>query len=218
MPALSVAEKLKIREGQTLMTINAPENFAAQLDHLPGEVKIMKNGKTFHQIHWFVKDKTQMGRELSKVMKMMKEGILLWIYFPKGTSKIQTDITRDHGWDTVKPYGLKSVNLISFDETWSAFGMRLKSEKEKKGGVFKKSRLIHNYIDAATRTIALPHDFEKELMKNKAEQKFFDTLSFTNKKEYVEWIVNAKKEETRSSRIEESIIRLGKRWKNPANR
>ncbi len=58
--------------------------------------------------------------------------------------------------------------------------MRLKSEKEKKGGVFKKSRPIHNYIDAAARTIALPHVFKKELMKNKAEQKFFDTLSFTN--------------------------------------
>ncbi len=89
MPELSVAEKLKIKEGQTLMTINAPENFAAQLDHLPGEVKIMKNAKTFHQIHWFVKDKTQMGSELSKVMKMMKEGILLWIYFPKGHRKFK---------------------------------------------------------------------------------------------------------------------------------
>lgn len=44
---------------------------------------------------------------------------------------------------------------------------------------------------------------------------FFAALSFTNKKEYAEWIVTAKREETRTTRIKESIKRLGKKWKTP---
>jgi len=44
----------------------------------------------------------------------------------------------------------------------------------------------------------LPADFGKALAKNKQEKKFFETLSFTNRKEYVEWIVIAKREETRN--------------------
>jgi uncharacterized protein YdeI (YjbR/CyaY-like superfamily) len=33
----------------------------------------------------------------------------------------------------------------------------------------------------------------------------------------VEWIVTAKKEETRKARIEGTLERLGKQWKNPRN-
>ncbi|HEX8316139.1 MAG TPA: YdeI/OmpD-associated family protein, partial [Flavisolibacter sp.] len=61
-------------------------------------------------------------------------------------------------------------------------------------------------------------DFEKQLQKAKKENAFFAKLSFTNKKEYVEWIINAKREDTRAARVKESVERLAKGWKNPANR
>jgi uncharacterized protein YdeI (YjbR/CyaY-like superfamily) len=44
-----------------------------------------------------------------------------------------------------------------------------------------------------------------------------ETLSFTNKKEYVEWIITAKRKETRSERLTASIERLEKGWKSPRN-
>ena len=55
------------------------------------------------------------------------------------------------------------------------------------------------------------------LKKNKKQSEFFQSLSFTNKKEYLEWIVTARREETRKERIAGSIERLGKSWKNPRN-
>jgi uncharacterized protein YdeI (YjbR/CyaY-like superfamily) len=55
------------------------------------------------------------------------------------------------------------------------------------------------------------------LKKNKKQSDFFTTLSFTNKKEYIEWIVTAKREETRTQRLTGTIERLGKGWKNPTN-
>ena len=62
----------------------------------------------------------------------MKPDSLLWISFPKGASKIQTDLTRDRGWEDVQKLGLKWITLVSVNETWSAFAMRPYREGEKK--------------------------------------------------------------------------------------
>jgi len=61
---------------------------------------------------------------LFQVLGALKPASLLWIAFPKGTSKIQTDLTRDRGWDAVQAAGLKWINLVSVNETWSAFSLR----------------------------------------------------------------------------------------------
>jgi uncharacterized protein YdeI (YjbR/CyaY-like superfamily) len=66
--------------------------------------------------------------------------------------------------------------------------------------------------------VTLPDDFAKALKKNKQQHIFFNALSFTNKKEYLEWIVTAKREETRTERIKGSLEKMEKGWKNPANR
>ena len=63
----------------------------------------------------------------------------------------------------------------------------------------------------------MPNDLADALKRNKKENAVFDSLSFTNKKEYLEWIVTAKRDETRAERIKGTIERLGKGWKNPRN-
>lgn len=216
---LAIAQKLKIKGDFVLLAIHAPEEFQKNLGGLPAGVTISEKTKNYNQIHWFVKDKSQMEKELGKVIGLLKEDVLCWIYYPKGTSKLQTDLNRDSGWEELLKHNeLQWVNLISFNDTWSAFGMRLKTEADKKKEAKPKERPIFNYIDAAKKIIRLPEDFEKQLQKAKKEKAFFDTLSFTNKKEYVEWIVTAKREETRVARVKESVERLSKGWKNPANR
>ena len=199
--------------------MNAPDNYKKSIGSLPTNVKISNSTKTFNQIHWFVKDKEQMEKELKKILLLLKENIICWIFYPKGTSKMQTDLTRDKGWDELMKHNLQWLSLISFDETWSAFGMRRKTKAEvDKKEIAPKIRELFNYVDAVTKTVKLPEDFEAALKKNKKEKAFFVSLSFTNKKEYIEWIVTAKKAETRLFRVKESIEGLIKQWKNPANR
>jgi hypothetical protein len=72
----------------------------------------------------FVKSKAELAKLTPKVLRALKPESLLWISFPKGTSKIQTDLTRDKGWEAVQQGDLKWVNLISVNETWSAFALR----------------------------------------------------------------------------------------------
>ncbi|MFN2438863.1 MAG: hypothetical protein ABR503_06655, partial [Chitinophagaceae bacterium] len=87
-----IAQKLRIKEGMHLLALHAPENFAAGLQPLPKNVTISYVTKVFDQVHWFVTNKAQMEKELDKVLKLVKNEIVCWIYYPKGTSKIQTDL------------------------------------------------------------------------------------------------------------------------------
>ena len=216
--AASIAGKLKIKEGYTLFTINAPRNFEATLSPLPDGVSITASGKEYQQIHWFVQNQAQMEKDLNKVLRMMKDGVICWAYYPKGSSGIQTDLTRDKGWDKLLAIDFQWLSLISFDNTWSTFAFRLKTEADaKKDAKPKEERLIFQYADPKTKTVIVPDDLAKAFTKNKEARKLFDALAYSHRREYVEWIITAKKEETRATRIQGTIERLMKGWKNPAN-
>jgi uncharacterized protein YdeI (YjbR/CyaY-like superfamily) len=57
------------------------------------------------------------------------------------------------------------------------------------------------------KTIVTPEDVAKALKKAKVLA-YFDSLAFSHRKEYVQWIESAKKEETRTKRIEQAIEKL----------
>jgi hypothetical protein len=78
----------------------------------------------FDWIQIFVQDKAELDRLAPKAAKALKPEGILWIAFPKGSSKIQTDLTRDQGWDAIRLLDLKWITLISINETWSAFSLR----------------------------------------------------------------------------------------------
>jgi hypothetical protein len=218
--ATSISEKLKIKPKTTLLTLNAPADFKKGLKGLPAGVSISDSGKNYDQVHWFVFNRAQLEKEMSKVMKLVKDTIIVWVYYPKGTSKIQTDLNRDKGWDCLLSEGdkLTWISLISFDDTWSVFGFRAKTDADrKKEAKPKEEREIFKWVNPATKEVRLPDDIAAILKKNKKEAGVFDSLSFTNKKEYIEWIVTAKREETRMERLKGTVERLAKGWKNPRN-
>ena len=55
------------------------------------------------------------------------------------------------------------------------------------------------------RELVVPDDLAKALKRNKAAQADFDKFSPSNKREYVDWITEAKTEATRSRRLETAI-------------
>ena len=50
--------------------------------------------------------------------------VLLWLSYPKRSSKVETDLSRDVGWEVVADAGLRPVTQVSIDETWSALRFR----------------------------------------------------------------------------------------------
>jgi hypothetical protein len=216
--ATSIAQKLKIKEGFSLRTINAPADFKKFLSPLPDDVSISPTAKNYQQIHWFVLNKAQLNKELPKVIDLVKNDVLCWVYYPKGSSKLQTDLTRDKGWHNLLQLDqFHWISLISFNDTWSTFAFRLKTPADVKKAAQPKDRPILDFIDPKQKIVRLPNDLAAVLSKNKKAASFFEALSFTNKKEYVEWIVTAKRPETRQERVTGTLERLVKGWKNPRN-
>ena len=62
-------------------------------------------------------------------------------------------------------------------------------------------------IETKDKTIVTPVDAEKAFKKAKVLA-YFDSLAFSHRKEYIQWIESAKKEETRTKRIEQAIEKL----------
>jgi hypothetical protein len=57
-------------------------------------------------------------------LKNIEPDSVLWFAYPKGTSKIKTDINRDTIRVTGEEFGITTVTAISIDDTWSALRFR----------------------------------------------------------------------------------------------
>ena len=62
--------------------------------------------------------------------------------------------------------------------------------------------------DEEDRVIEIPQDFKILLEEVPTALEYFEKLSFSHRKEYVEWIVSAKKADTRIARIQKGILML----------
>ena len=51
---------------------------------------------------------------------------LLWFAYPKKSGPLQSDLSRDSGWEPLFAAGFDSVAQISIDETWTGFRFRPK--------------------------------------------------------------------------------------------
>ncbi len=79
-----------------------------------------------------------------------------------------------------------------------------KTIREKVGKTF--GEIVHVSIeeDNEPRTVEIPEDLLQLMLENEVKP-FFDSLSFTHQKEYVQWILDAKREETRQIRLVKAI-------------
>lgn len=73
-------------------------------------------------------------------------------------------------------------------------------------------------LDTEERKVELPDELKKALNKEPQAKKFFETLSYTNRKEYSAWVNSAKKVETRQKRLTETIRKLLEGKKNPSQK
>ena len=77
----------------------------------------------------------------------------------------------------------------------------LKEIREQVGKTFGDEIKVVIEADVEPRVVEVPPDLMKAFKKDKDAKTIFDKLAFTHQKEYVKWIEEAKKEETRQARI-----------------
>lgn len=130
MPESALAKKMKLKSNAKAAVINAPENYVDTLRHDTALSPTLR-GK-FDWIQIFVQNKAELAALVPKAARALRSESILWISFPKGSSKIQTDLTRDKGWEVLQNLDLKWITLVSVNETWSAFALRPYREGEEK--------------------------------------------------------------------------------------
>lgn len=219
MSKQTLIKKLKIKENYSLTIINKPKNYLEQLGELPCGVTINEKftgQNVFVQI--FVNSKNELQTLVPKGIKILKPEGEIWVCYPKKSSKVNSDISRDEGWKILESFGLKGTDFISIDETWTAFGL-YKNEffKDKPKKIIEPPKESY-LIDKTNRTVKLPEDAKAILKNNKKLLQYFETLSFSHKKEYVEWIISAKKVETRNLRLHKFVEMLNNNKKNPSDK
>ena len=84
----------------------------------------------------------------------------------------------------------------------------LKGIREQIGKTFGDEITVTVEPDTEPRVLEIPDDLTKALSQDEEAKAFFDKLSYTHRKEYVNWINEAKKEETRQNRLTKTIEML----------
>lgn len=174
---------------------------------------------TLHYVLLFALDSKVLSRAIPGILSRLAPDAKCWIAYPKGASGIKSDLNRDQGWEPLAAAGYEPVTMVAIDATWSAVRYRPVGDIKDRTRSFSKTAPVSiPGVDFEKRIVTPPADLRSLFKKAPAAAAVFSTLSFTNQKEYVAWIENAKKEETRARRVVDAIDKLKAGKKNPAEK
>ncbi len=214
-----VLRKLRIKPGQQVVVLHAPPEYRMMLDPAPVGLMFREELRDpCDVVQCFVRTRAELEQTLPTIVRNLTPGNPLWISFPKKSSQVQTDLTRDTGWDILGKLGLRPVSLIAVDKTWSAMAVKPKSMVKTSRSSSASASRESKYIDQKARTILPPPDLRTALKANPRAADAFKGLAFTNKKEYVVWILGARQPETRARRVKETIAKLKAGLRNPSDK
>ena len=122
-------KKLGIKEGARIALVNAPKDFASQLEPLPERVEFIKRpAKAIDLILFFVLTERALAKDFAKLAATLTAKGMLWIAWPKKSSGVATDLSFERVQRIGLDAGLVDVKICAVDETWSGlkFVYRLK--------------------------------------------------------------------------------------------
>jgi hypothetical protein len=123
----SLAQKLAIKEGFSVLLVGAPEGYAARLGPLPAGVTLNPPAGPYDVIQVFVATQKDLEAALPTLKPMLKPKGYIWVTWHKGASRIKTDVTRDTIWPFAATLGLQPVSNIAVDDDWSALRLKIVS-------------------------------------------------------------------------------------------
>jgi hypothetical protein len=106
--------------------LQIPDDSTGEIIDCPDEVELgiaaTRGGADFRIV--FVRNAAEVSSTIASAMDGLRKDGLLWYYYPKKTSGLETDISRDVGWAPLHANGFKGVPQIAIDDVWSAVRFR----------------------------------------------------------------------------------------------
>jgi hypothetical protein len=127
-----LARKLGIPDGGTFVTLGAPANYDELVAPLPaGTKRTTRAGKSPAFVHLFTAKKGELVARLKDLRHSMTQDGVVWVSWPKKTSKVATDITEDVIRTVALPMGFVDVKVCAVDETWSGLKLVIRKSERK---------------------------------------------------------------------------------------
>jgi predicted transport protein len=121
METSELARKLQLKAGQRVLVLGGPESYLAALPPLPegAALATVATGQ-FDVVHFFARTTADLAARAPAALGALKPDGILWVSYPKGGSRIKTDLNRDQGWSVLTDAGWQGVRQVAIDEDWSA--------------------------------------------------------------------------------------------------
>jgi hypothetical protein len=127
-----LVKKLGIGEGFTILLVNAPPEYRALISPLPASVIFTTAASSSTDlVHAFATKRLELARLLAGLRKKLPPDALVWISWPKKSSKVPTDITENIIREVALPLGFVDVKVCAVTDIWS--GLKLVVRKELRG-------------------------------------------------------------------------------------
>jgi predicted SnoaL-like aldol condensation-catalyzing enzyme len=119
------AKKLGLKPDMRALVIAAPSGYLKSLAPLPEGVVISEAMDGTHEfVQFFATRKSDIEKSSSRLLKTAVPGALVWITYPKKTSGVESDLSREAVWAAMEGTGWRPVSQIAIDEIWSALRFR----------------------------------------------------------------------------------------------
>jgi len=196
----SMLEKLNLKDEKNVLIQGLPSSIEkqfAKLSYAKNVTPLLKSRKIDFALVFAI-HQNQMCAILNDVFPALHTDSKLWIAYPKATSKIASDLNRDCSWQVLQDHDYETGDQVVLDHVWSAI-------------CFKKMDVVQDQASADEergnddfdkRLIKLPAELEIFFIKHKKAKDFFKSLPENSQKEYVSWIEEAKRADTKKRRLE----------------
>lgn len=124
----SLIQKLGLKDGAKAIVVTPPANYARLTDGgAIGQRTASPAAGEFDFIHAFLRDEVALATKPRKLEPRLADGGMLWVSWPKKTSKLFVDLAEDGIRKLCLPMGLVDVKVCAVDEDWS--GLKLMRRK-----------------------------------------------------------------------------------------
>lgn len=124
-----LVKKLGVAQGCRLFVKDAPAGYRALLSPLPVTVTFSAEADASTDlVHMFETRRADLERLLKRLRKEFSPEAVIWVSWPKKSSKVATDITEDIIRAVALPLGFVDIKVCAVTDIWS--GLKLVVRKE----------------------------------------------------------------------------------------
>ncbi len=125
MPEKTIAQKMFIKPGQSVLLMNAPSYMGEKMGFAGGVKMVTIVDAPADVVIIFAIKRSEMSLQLQDTKLARGPASAVWLAYPKA-GQLGTDLKRETLWEVATPFGLDAVSQVAIDDVWS--GLKFKAK------------------------------------------------------------------------------------------